>query len=122
MLSGKHSVDIFTEDAVEYIEKQKEAGKPFFLSVAYMSPHDPRTMPDEYMRQYDFDKIQLPPNYMDKHPFDNGELVIRDEVLAAIPPCAGRNQETYHGILRHGHPCGPPCGRYRESLKRNGRI
>ena len=85
MLSGKHSVDIFTEDAVEYIEKQKEAGKPFFLSVAYMSPHDPRTMPDEYMRQYDFDNIQLPPNYMDKHPFDNGELVIRDEVLAAIP-------------------------------------
>lgn len=85
MLSGKHSVDIFTEDAIEYIEKQKEAGKPFFLSVAYMSPHDPRTMPDEYMRQYDFDKIQLPPNYMDKHPFDNGELVIRDEVLAAIP-------------------------------------
>ena len=32
------------------------------------------------------------------------------------------NQETYHGILRHGHPCGPPCGRYRESLERNGRI
>lgn len=104
MLSGKHSVDIFTEDAVEYIEKQKEAGKPFFLSVAYMSPHDPRTMPDEYMRQYDQDGIQLPPNYMDKHPFDNGELLIRDEVLAAIPRVPDeirKHIKEYYAMITH---------------------
>lgn len=102
--SGKHSVDIFTEDAVEYIEKQKDAGKPFFLSVAYMSPHDPRTMPDEYMRQYDRDNIQLPPNYMDKHPFDNGELVIRDEVLAAIPRVPDEIKKhitEYYAMITH---------------------
>lgn len=104
MYSGKHSVDIFTEDAVEYIEKQKGAGKPFFLSVAYMSPHDPRTMPDEYMRQYDRDNIQLPPNYMDKHPFDNGELVIRDEVLAAIPRVPDEIKKhitEYYAMITH---------------------
>ena len=50
-----------------------------------MSPHDPRSMPDEYMQLYDQSQIQLPPYFMEKHPFDNGELEIRDEILAAIP-------------------------------------
>ncbi len=85
-----------------------------------MSPHDPRTMPDEYMRQYDFDKIQLPPNYMDKHPFDNGELVIRDEVLAAIPRVPDEIKKHIMEYYAMVTPCGPPCGRYRESLERNG--
>jgi len=85
MYSGKHSVDIFTHEAVEYIQQQKDKNQPFFLSVAYMSPHDPRSMPDEYMQLYDQSQIQLPPNFMEKHPFDNGELEIRDEILAAIP-------------------------------------
>lgn len=83
--SGKHSVDIFTHEAVEYIDRQKGVDQPFFLSVAYMSPHDPRSMPDEYMQQYDRNAIQLPPNFVEKYPFDNGEMVIRDEVLAASP-------------------------------------
>ena len=64
----------------------------------------PRTMPDEYMRQYDFDNIQLPPNYMDKHPFDNGELVIRDEVLAAIPRVEDEIKKhimEYYAMITH---------------------
>ena len=100
MYSGKHSVDIFTHEAVEYIQQQKDKNQPFFLSVAYMSPHDPRSMPDEYMQLYDQSQIQLPPNFMEKHPFDNGELEIRDEILAAIP-----RQKTYQGILCHDLPC-----------------
>ncbi len=83
--SGRHSVDIFTETAVSFIEEQKDRQKPFFLSLCYMSPHDPRSMPDEFMRLYDPKDIVLPANYLPEHPFDNGELVIRDEVLAAIP-------------------------------------
>jgi arylsulfatase A-like enzyme len=34
---------------------------------------------------YDSSKIELPRNFLPKHPFDNGELIIRDEKLAATP-------------------------------------
>lgn len=102
--SGRHSVDIFTETAVEFIEGQKNRQKPFFLSVSYMSPHDPRSMPDEFIKQYDPERIILPDNYMEKHPFDNGELTIRDEVLAAIPRVKEEiRQHTadYYAMISH---------------------
>ncbi len=104
MYSGKHSVDIFTETAVEFIEEQKNGQEPFFLSVCYMSPHDPRSMPDEFLKQYDPEKIVLPGNYMEKHPFDNGELTIRDEVLAAIPRVEEEVKQhitDYYAMISH---------------------
>ena len=104
VLSGQHSVDIFTRNAVEYIRQQKDADQPFFLSVAYMSPHDPRTMPDEYLRRYEQQEIQLPPNFMEKHPFDNGELIIRDEQLAATPRVPAeikKHIREYYAMISH---------------------
>ena len=104
VLSGKHSVDIFTENAVEYLKGQKDADKPFFLSVAYMSPHDPRTMPDEYLTRYEKEGVQLPPNFMEKHPFDNGELIIRDEQLAAtprVPDEIKKHIREYYAMISH---------------------
>src|SRR5262249_12739777 len=35
--------------------------------------------------RYDPEKIPLPPNYLPFHPFDNGELLVRDEKLAPWP-------------------------------------
>lgn len=102
--SGRHSVDIFTEAAVEFIEEQKNEQKPFFLSVSYMSPHDPRSMPDEFIKPYDPEKIILPDNYMDKHPFDNGELTVRDETLAAIPRVKEEIKQhitDYYAMISH---------------------
>jgi len=102
--SGKHSVDIFTETAVSFIHEQKDRQQPFFLSLCYMSPHDPRSMPDEFMQLYNTDQIVLPPNYREEHPFDNGELVIRDEVLAAIPrvkPEVRKHIAEYYAMISH---------------------
>lgn len=104
MQSGKHSVDIFTETAVTFINKQKDNQQPFFLSLCYMSPHDPRSMPDEFRQLYETDQIALPPNYMEKHPFDNGELAIRDEVLATIPrvePEVIKHISEYYAMISH---------------------
>lgn len=102
--SGKHSVDIFTHEAVEYIRQQKGSEQPFFLSIAYMSPHDPRSMPDEYLRLYEQTTIALPPNFKERHPFDNGELEIRDEKLAAIPRQPEeikRHIKEYYAMVSH---------------------
>ena len=102
--SGKHSVDIFTDAAIRFIESQKEQEKPFFLSLCYMSPHDPRTMPDKFIQMYDSTKILLPENYMQEHPFDNGEMKIRDEVLARIPRVEDevkRHIAEYYAMISH---------------------
>jgi arylsulfatase A-like enzyme len=37
------------------------------------------------MEMYDPEKLALPKNFMPRHPFDNGELDVRDEKLAPLP-------------------------------------
>ncbi len=84
LYSNKHSSEIFAESAVHFINAYNN-NKPFFLYVAFTAPHDPRVMPEKYKEMYDTSRIALPANFLENHPFDNGELLIRDELLAAFP-------------------------------------
>lgn len=84
-VANRHSSEVFSETAIRFIENYDDSDKPFFLYVAYTSPHDPKTAPEAFHNQYPADVIELPPNFMTEHPFDNGELQIRDEKLAATP-------------------------------------
>lgn len=97
------STELFTNAAVRFIEDYKEE-EPFYLYVAYTAPHDPRTSPEPYASMYDPKDIPLPHNYKDKHPFDTGDMTVRDEHLAALP----RNEDEirqhiadYYGIITH---------------------
>lgn len=81
---GKHSSELFADAAINLL-KNHQQDKPFYLYVSFMAPHDPRTMPKKYLQMYDPEKIILPDNFMGGHPFDNGDLHIRDEELAAFP-------------------------------------
>jgi arylsulfatase A-like enzyme len=74
--------------------KERPKDKPFFAYLSFRTPHDPRVVPDKYHQMYDAAKITLPPNFLPEHPFDNGDLKVRDENLAAFP----RNPEE---IKRH---------------------
>lgn len=65
--------------------KERPAGKPFFAYIAPPVPHDPRVAPSRFMALYDPAKLSLSPNFLPQHPFDNGELKVRDELLAAHP-------------------------------------
>ncbi|NLE60699.1 MAG: sulfatase-like hydrolase/transferase [Planctomycetes bacterium] len=77
---GKSIVD----EAIVFL-KDRRADKPFFMYLAFGNPHDPRVADQKYLDLYHRDKIPLPKNYMPLHPFDNGEMVIRDELLAPWP-------------------------------------
>jgi arylsulfatase A-like enzyme len=48
-------------------------------------PHDPRLAPAEFLLKYDPQKLSLSKNFMPQHPFDNGELEVRDELLVPHP-------------------------------------
>src|SRR5205085_2738577 len=82
--SGKHSVELFADSAVDFLKRQK-GEKPFLCYVAFNAPHDPRLAPKEYHDHYNADKPPLPPNYLPQHPFNSGDLTGRDERLAPWP-------------------------------------
>ena len=74
----------FASAAVGFLESG-QADEPFFLYLSFTAPHDPRTPPAEARTRYTDADIPLPPNYLPVHPFDNGEMTIRDEQLAPWP-------------------------------------
>ena len=88
---GKYIVDA----AIAFL-KSRNSGRPLFMQLAWPNPHDPRTAAEKYMAMYDREKIPLPQNYMPQHPFDNGEMAVRDERLAPWP-------RTESEIRRHLH-------------------
>ena len=83
-VGGKFSSELFADAAVDFIESHGKEG-PFFCYLAFTSPHDPRTPPAPYATMYDPAKMPLPKNWLPEHPFDNGELAVRDEKLAPFP-------------------------------------
>ncbi len=48
-----YSSDYFTDKMIEYIEKNRADGKPFFGYAAYTAPHWPLQAPQEYVDRYE---------------------------------------------------------------------
>jgi arylsulfatase A-like enzyme len=79
-------------------------------------------MPQEYLDMYDPDKIPLPENFMPEHPFDNGELRIRDELLAPFPrtpEVIRRHIAEYYAMITHADAA---IGRVIDALKQTGQY
>jgi len=112
-----HSTDLITEAAMDFVGS---ADEPWFCHVGFFSPHDPRTPPEPFASMYDPEDVSIPPNYMPEHPFDNGEMTIRDELLESWP----RTEEAvrahladYYGMITH-HDY--QIGRLLDELERTG--
>ena len=87
---GRHSAEVFTDAAVDFLRDypdspEARAGNPFLLYLSHIAPHDPRQYPPRFAERYNADTVSLPPNFAIQHPFDNGELLVRDELLEAHP-------------------------------------
>ncbi|MDR3712270.1 MAG: sulfatase-like hydrolase/transferase [Puia sp.] len=126
--SGSHFSSIYYADAaIQFLDEQKlaeqkNAGHPFFAYVAFTAPHDPRHAPKEFRDLYDSAQIQLPPNYKPDHPFDNGELTIRDEELLPHP----RTKEAVQGQIAAYYAMvsevDHEIGRVLDELEKNGQA
>ena len=100
---GQHSSKLVCGAAVDFIRKY-DSEAPYYAYISFLAPHDPRTMPDEFRNMYNPEEMELPPNFMPEHPFDNGILRIRDEVLASFPRTENevkRHLAEYYAMISH---------------------
>ncbi len=117
----KDATELFADAAVKFLQDDRDE-KPFALYVPFTSPHDPRIAPRRFHDLYDPAKIELPPNFLPHHPFDNGALKIRDEELAAFPRSPDeirRHIADYYASISH---LDEQIGRILAALEKSGRA
>jgi len=121
IVPGKHSSELFSDAAIDFLSNYRRK-QPFFLYLSYMAPHDPRTMPERFLRMYDPELIEVPKNFLPKHPFDLGRLRVRDELLAGFPRTPDeirRHLAEYYAMITH---LDFEIGRVLSELERTDRI
>ncbi|MBC7819636.1 MAG: sulfatase-like hydrolase/transferase, partial [Planctomycetaceae bacterium] len=121
---GKEIVD----DAIKFLRettlsKMKTVSeKPFCMYLAFGNPHDPRVAAQKYLDQYDRDAIPLPKNFRPVHPFDNGEMIVRDEKLLPWPRTEADVRRTLHEYYATITALDFHIGRLLQSLKELGKL
>jgi arylsulfatase A-like enzyme len=98
---SRFSSNLFADAAIRFIEADHGDG-PFLLYTAFTAPHDPRTPPPGW--EVDPATVELPPNFLPEHPFDNGDLRVRDELLAGFPRSETEVRQhiaDYLGMIAH---------------------
>ena len=82
-VAPKHACAVFADETIRFLKEHRDG--PFFAYVPFDAPHDPHIVPDGFGMTYDPAKIPLPPEFLPQHPWDNGEMAIRDEKLLPWP-------------------------------------
>jgi arylsulfatase A-like enzyme len=118
-----HSSKLWADTAIDYLNNQvAHSDNPFFMYVAFHAPHDPRQSPKEFVDMYPPDKVEVPPNYLPEHPFDQGDHKLRDERLAPFPrtkEAVQVHRSEYYAIITHADY---HIGRILDALEKAGKA
>ena len=102
--------------------KENAGKKPLFLYYAPHEPHDPQYATEEFYRMYHSADIPMPVNFLPYHPFDNGEMTVRDEKTLPWP----RTKENVAGKLARYYAStsyfDQQAGRIIDALKQAGQF
>jgi choline-sulfatase len=52
-----------TDRAVDFLQKERDPAKPFFLFVSYLDPHSPSHLAEPYWSMFEAGKMPLPPSF-----------------------------------------------------------
>lgn len=119
-MSGEPGREI-ADRAVQFF-KERDASRPFFMYLAFGNPHDPRVAARKYLDLYKRAEIPLPRNYKPVHPFDNGEMSVRDERLSPWPRTEDEIRRTLHEYYATITAMDFHIGRILAALKENGQL
>lgn len=120
-VEGYSSV-LYADAAIDFLYEARTMDQPFLAYVSFTSPHDPRTPPEPYASWYHPDSVSLPSNYLPEHPFDNGELYVRDERLREHPRTEAIVKEElalYYGMISE---LDAQIGRVMDALEASGQL
>lgn len=120
---GKHWSEVVGDEAVGYLQKDRDPLHPFFMYVAFNAPHDPRQSPTEYVDLYPLSRMKLPENFLPEYPFKDVigcSAALRDENLAPFPRteyAIDVQRREYYAIISH---LDTQVGRILDALEASG--
>lgn len=83
---SQYAAEAFADDAEAFLLKRsRQPDTPFFLHLALTLPHDPFDPPPDWKEPPEAEWPPLPPDFQPQHPFDIGDLDVRDEQLLPWP-------------------------------------
>ncbi|RFC44826.1 MAG: Arylsulfatase A [Verrucomicrobia bacterium] len=82
-----HACQRLADRTISFLESReaRRDARPFYIYLAPPVPHDPRSTEARFHDLYDPNEMPLSPAFLPQHPFDNGEMTVRDEWLAPWP-------------------------------------
>jgi arylsulfatase A-like enzyme len=98
-VSGR-ATPLFTDSLIAFL-KQK-ANTPFLAYAAFTAPHDPREASEEDKKLYASRELPLPRPWAPAPLVDNGEIVIRDEMVVPAPRNEAKCQDdlkNYYALI-----------------------
>ena len=119
----EHAASLYTDCFIDHLmNKAAKRDAPFFMYLGFNSPHDPRQAPREYLDMYPQEKIEVPPDFLPQHPFNQGDYYIRDEMLAPFPrtPQAVQlHRREYYALITYTDA---QIGRILDALEQSGKA
>jgi choline-sulfatase len=117
----EHSAVLYSDCVIDHLlNRAAKRDAPFFVYLGFNSPHDPRQSPKEYLDRYPQEKIEVPPNFLPEHPFDQGDSRVRDEMLAPFPrtpEAVQLHRKEYYSLITY---MDEQIGRVLDALERSG--
>jgi arylsulfatase A-like enzyme len=98
-IAPKHACEVFADEAIQFLHRPHKT--PFFCYVAFDAPHDPHIVPPDYPVRYSPSEIPIPRNFLPQHPWNNGEMEVRDELLLPWPRTPGDVQQLLADYYRY---------------------
>jgi arylsulfatase A-like enzyme len=113
-VTPQHTCAAFADEAIRFLQEKRD--KPFFCYVPFNAPHDPHIVPESFPIRYDSTALPLLANFLPQHPFDNGEMIIRDEELLPWPRTASNVQRLNAEYYRYISYLDAQIGRILDAL------
>jgi arylsulfatase A-like enzyme len=114
-IAAGHACAVFADEAIRFLKAQ--AIGPFFCYVPFDAPHDPHIVPADFSIRYNPGDMPLPASFLPQHPWDNGEMRIRDEVLLPHPRPPAAVQQMLADYYRYISYLDAQIGRVLDALE-----
>ena len=93
---------LFTDELTRFLNSDAKSQHPFFAFCAFTAPHDPREAAKEDLQRYQGRQLPLPRPWAARPGVDNGELLIRDEMVVPAPRTREQCQQelaAYYALI-----------------------